>query len=141
MSNIKNIKVANRLLYCYEINTKTSTNAYARKIIFPSLITISALSIHNGLKRFELTDSKQQWCLEQPCTTMEACKRLQRRVNSPIKVGQFLLLFFVKKLEGNSLFMGPVISLFWTSDDVCLGFKSQSGSFACMLPRLNAMDS
>ena len=36
--------------------------------------------------------------------------------------------------------MGPLISLFWTSGDVCPGLKSQAGSLACVLPRLHAMD-
>ena len=29
--------------------------------------------------------------------------------------------------------MGPLIPLFWTSDDVSLGFQSQGGSLACVL--------
>ena len=30
------------------------------------------------------------------------------------------------------LFVGPLIPLFWTSDDVSPGFQSQGGSLACM---------
>ena len=29
--------------------------------------------------------------------------------------------------------MGPLITLFWTSDDVSPGFQSQGGSLACVL--------
>ena len=36
--------------------------------------------------------------------------------------------------------MGPLISLFWTSGDVCPGLQSQAGPLACVLPRLHAMD-
>ena len=37
--------------------------------------------------------------------------------------------------------MGPLIPLFWTSGDACPRFQSQGGSLACMLRRLQAMDS
>ena len=36
--------------------------------------------------------------------------------------------------------MGPLIPLFWTSGDVFPGFQSQSGSLACVLYRLCAMN-
>ena len=39
------------------------------------------------------------------------------------------------------LFVGPLIPLIWTSDDICPGFQSHSGSLACVLFRLCAMDS
>ena len=37
--------------------------------------------------------------------------------------------------------MGPLISLFWTSGNVCPGFQSQGGSLTCTLSCLHAMDS
>ena len=37
--------------------------------------------------------------------------------------------------------MGPLIPLFWTSDDVCPGFQSQDLSLVWVLRRLRAMDS
>ena len=36
---------------------------------------------------------------------------------------------------------GPLISLFWTSGDVCPDFQRQAGSFSCVLCHLQAMDS
>ena len=44
-------------------------------------IYVLALSVSDGLRLLELTDKEQQWYLEQPCFTMEACKRLQRQVH------------------------------------------------------------
>ena len=48
---------------------------------------------------------------------------------------------FLKFLEDMSLFVGPLIPLFWTYDDVSTGFQSQGGSLAYMLCRLRAMNS
>ena len=49
-------------------------------------------------------------------------------------------MFFIFKLRISVCFVGPLISLFWTSGDVCPGLQSQAGSLACVLPRLHAMD-
>ena len=54
--------------------------------------------------------------------------------------------FFKKKLEDISLFVGPLIPLFWTFDDICPGFQSQCGSppphlHTCMLHHLCATES
>ena len=39
--------------------------------------------------------------------------------------------FFLKKQRTKFLFVGPLITLFWTAGDVCPGFQSQGG-FPCL---------
>ena len=39
----------------------------------------------------------------------------------------FSCLFFKIFLEDRSLFVGPLVTLFWTSGDIYSGFQSQSG--------------
>ena len=59
--------------------------------------------------------------------------------NTPVRTGDnlppygyagllFFFFFFFFFLEDISLFVGPLIPLFWTSGDVCTGFQSQGGS-------------
>ena len=47
-------------------------------------------------------------------------------------LGSFLsFLFFIfgghKSFFLTALFVGPLVPLFWTSDDICSGFQSQNG--------------
>ena len=51
------------------------------------------------------------------------------------------IFFFLKKLS--VLFVGPLISLFWTSGDICGGFQSQGGSshFHALSPWCNRFTS
>ena len=55
--------------------------------------------------------------------------------------GRSLNFIFEKSFRTQVFFVGPLILLFWTSGDVCPGFRSQGGSLACMLSHLCAMDS
>ena len=57
--------------------------------------------------------------------------------NMPHYVG-FFFVFFLNFWRTRVLFMGPLISLFWTSGDVCPGFQSQGG-LTCMLSCLRAI--
>ena len=50
-------------------------------------------------------------------------------------------IFLLSFLEDISLFVGPLIPLFWTSGDVCPVFQNYGGSHATMLPHLGSMDS
>ena len=55
---------------------------------------------------------------------------LRRDFTKKAKVTYQENLFFF--LENISLFVGPLIPLFWTSGDICPGFQSQGGSLACL---------
>ena len=51
-------------------------------------------------------------------------------------------IFFLKIFwRTQVLFVGPLITLFWTSGDIYPGFQCQGGSLTCLLCHLHAMDS
>ena len=59
-----------------------------------------------------------------------------------IKLLSVINFFSRKFLEGiKSVLWGYWYPRFWTSGDICPGFKGQVGSFICMLPHLHKMDS
>ena len=62
------------------------------------------------------------------CLTISSLPILQ--VDNPWYVITLLLMGFVLLIFGGykSLFMGPLIPMFWTSGDVCRGFQSQGRS-------------
>ena len=47
------------------------------------------------------------------------------------------LSFISNFLEDVSPFVGSLVSLFWTSCDVCPGFQSCGGSLTCMIPQIH----
>ena len=89
----------------------------------------------SGVKRCKAT-STRRWndCGRAPCTgpreATQVCPITTWRLKS------FVFLFFKIFLEDISSVSHALISLFWTSDDVCHWFQSERGSFAYMLPRL-----
>ena len=58
----------------------------------------------------------------------------------PVIYYSVLLIYFLQKLWNTLvLFVGPLITLFWTSGDVSSGFQSQGGSLTCILHHLCKM--
>ena len=55
-----------------------------------------------------------------------------------LHVRESVLIFFSKHFYG---FVGPLIPLFWTSDDVCPGFQTKVDPLNYVFHRLCAMDS
>ena len=52
-----------------------------------------------------------------------------------LKAFKLILVLPLLFLMDISLFMEPLITLFWTSDDVCPWFQNQGGSLAYVLHR------
>ena len=75
--------------------------------------------------------------LSLPVLMNDAYDRSHRYVSIRFDNLSFLVCFLI--LEDP--FVGPLLYLFWTSGDVCLGFQARVDPHACMLHRLHATES